>query len=46
MVDETLLRVREQIAVVLSLPPRRIDKATTDKIFQQVPGLLKRLRKC
>ena len=44
MVDETLLRAREQMEEVLSLPPRHIDKATIDQVFQQVPGLLTRLR--
>jgi len=44
MVDETLLRARERMEEILSLPPRHIDKETTDIVFQQVPGLLPRLR--
>ncbi len=44
MVDETLLRARERMEEVLSLPPRYIDRGTIDKVFQQVPGLLTRLK--
>ncbi|MFC1951604.1 trimethylamine methyltransferase family protein [Chloroflexota bacterium] len=44
MVDVTLLRARERMEAVLSLPPRHIDEATMDKVFQQVSGLLPRLR--
>ncbi len=44
MVDETLLQARERMAEILSLPPHRIDKSTEDKVFQEVPGLLTRLR--
>jgi trimethylamine--corrinoid protein Co-methyltransferase len=44
MVDETLLQARERMEEVLSRPPRHIDKASIDQIFQQVPGLLTRLK--
>ena len=44
MVDETLFRARERMEEILSLPPHRLDKATVDRVFQQVPGLLTRLR--
>ncbi len=44
MVDETLFRVRERMEEILSLPPHHLDKATVDRVFQQVPGLLTRLR--
>ncbi len=44
MTDETLLRARERMDEILSLPPCHIDKATVDIIYQQVPGLLPRLR--
>jgi len=44
MVDETLLRARERMDEVLALPPRHIDKATIDKVFREIPGLLTRLR--
>ncbi len=44
MVDETLLRARERMEEVLSLQPCHIDRATTDQVFQQVPGLLNRLK--
>ena len=44
MTDETLLRARERMEEVLSLPPRHIDRVTIDRVFQQVPGLLSRLK--
>ena len=44
MVDGTLFRARERMEEVLALPPRHIDKGTIERIFQQVPGLLNRLR--
>jgi len=44
MVDETLLRAREQMEAMLSLPPCHIDRVTIDRAFQQVPGLLTRLK--
>jgi trimethylamine--corrinoid protein Co-methyltransferase len=44
MVDETLLRARQRMEEILSLPAHHIDKETTDKVFQQVPGLLTRLK--
>ena len=43
-VDETLLRARDRLNEILSMPPSHIDKETTDIIFQQVPGILSRLR--
>ncbi len=46
MTDGTLLGARERMEELLSLPPRHIDKVTIDRIFQQVPGLLTRLRDC
>jgi trimethylamine--corrinoid protein Co-methyltransferase len=44
MTDETLLRAKERMDEILSLPSCHIDKATVDMIYQQVPGLLPRLR--
>jgi len=44
MADETLIRARERMEEVLSLPPHHIDKVTVDRVFQQVPGLLTRLK--
>ena len=44
MIDDTLLQGRERLEELLSLPPHHIDKLTTDTVFQQVPGLLTRLR--
>ncbi len=44
MVDETLFRAQERMEEVLALPPCHIDKMTLDRVFQQVPGLLTRLR--
>ena len=42
--DQTLLRARERMEEILSLPPDKIDKETTDKIFREIPGILGRLR--
>ncbi len=44
MVDGTLLRARERMEEILSLPPSHIPRPVVDKVFQQVPGLLVRLR--
>jgi len=44
MVDETLLRAREKMEEIMLQPPNHIDGATLDRVFQQVPGLLTRLR--
>ena len=44
MVDETLLRARERMEEILSLPPPHIARQVEDKVFQEVPGLLTRLR--
>jgi len=44
MTDETLLRARLRMEEIISLPPSHIDKSITDKVFQQVPGLLPRLK--
>ncbi len=44
MLDETLLHARERMEEVLALTPRHIDRVTVDKVFQEVPGLLTRLR--
>jgi len=44
MVDETLLRARERMEEMLSLPPSHVDSVTIDKLFKEIPGLLTRLR--
>ncbi len=44
MVDKTMLRTRERMEEILSLPPHHIDRETIDRVFQEVPGLLVRLR--
>lgn len=44
MVDETLLRARQRMDEILSLPPPHIDKGVVDEVFQEIPGLLSRLR--
>ena len=44
MVDRTLLRARQRWKEVLSLPPKHLDRAIIDQVFQQVPGLLARLK--
>ena len=44
MVDETLFRARQRMEEILSLPPSHIDGEVVDKVFQEVPGLLTRLK--
>jgi len=44
MVDETLIRALERMGELLALPPSRIDRGTVDRIFQEIPGLLTRLK--
>ncbi len=44
MVDETLLRARDRMEEILSMPPPYIASEVVDKVFQEVPGLLTRLR--
>ena len=43
-VDETLFRARQKMEEILSLPPSNIDGEVVDKVFQEVPGLLTRLK--
>ena len=43
-VDETLLRARERMEEILLLPPSHMAKDIVDKVFQEVPGLVTRLR--
>jgi len=44
LIDETLLQARVYTEKIFSLPPPHIDKSIVDKVFQQVPGLLTRLK--
>jgi trimethylamine--corrinoid protein Co-methyltransferase len=44
MTDETLAQARARMDEILSMPPPHIDKNTVDRVFQQVPGLLTRLK--
>ena len=44
MVDETLLRARERMEEILALPLPHMPKDTVDKVFRQVPGILRRLK--
>ena len=44
MTDETLFRARERMEEILSSPPPHIAMEVVDKVFQEVPGLLARLR--
>jgi len=44
MTDETIIRARDRTEEILSQPPCHIDRTTIDKVFQQVPGLLTRLK--
>ena len=44
MVDGALFRARERMEEILSLPPSHIPRPVVDEVFQQVPGLLARLK--
>ncbi|MFC1966397.1 trimethylamine methyltransferase family protein [Chloroflexota bacterium] len=44
MIDEALLRALERTNDILSLPPHHIEKHTVEQVFQQIPGLLTRLK--
>ena len=44
MVDEALLWAQKRMEEILLLPPNHIDKQVVEKVFQEVPGLLTRLR--
>ena len=44
MADETLLRARDRMEEILSLPPPHIASEVVAKVFQEVPGLLTKLR--
>ena len=43
-VDETLLQAKERMDEILTLPHRHIEKEIVNKIYQEIPGLLTRLR--
>jgi len=44
MNDETLINARARLQELLERPPRHIDEATRDRVFQNTSGLLARLR--
>jgi trimethylamine--corrinoid protein Co-methyltransferase len=44
MTDEALPRALERTNEIFSLPPHHIEKHTVEQIFQQIPGLLTRLK--
>ncbi|MFC1958151.1 trimethylamine methyltransferase family protein [Chloroflexota bacterium] len=44
MTDEALIQALERTNDILSLPPKQIEKHTVEQVFQQVPGLLTRLK--
>ncbi len=44
MVDETLFWAQKRMEEILSLPPSHIAQPVVDRVFQEVPGLLTRLR--
>jgi len=44
MADETLFRAQERLNEILSLPPNHIEKEIVEKVFEQIPGLLKKLK--
>ncbi len=44
MTDEVLVRARQGMNEILSLPPHHIDEDTVERVFREVPGLLLRLK--
>ena len=44
MVDETLFQAQKRMEEILSLLPSHIAQGVVDKVFQEVPGLLTRVR--
>jgi len=42
--DEVLIRAQERMEELLALPVRHIDEDIVDRVFQEVPGILSRLR--
>ena len=44
MPDETLFRAREKLNEILSLPPNHIEKEIVEEVFQQIPGLMTKLK--
>lgn len=44
MTDEALLRALERTNEILSLPPHHVETHTVEQVFQQIPGLLTRLK--
>ena len=44
MWDDTLIRARERMNEILSLPPHHIDGEVVDRIYREIPGLLTRIR--
>jgi hypothetical protein len=44
MNDETLINARARLQELLAMPPRHIDEAIRDRVFQNTSGLLARLR--
>ena len=44
MADEALFRAYERTNEILSLPPCHIEKNIVDQVFQQIPGLLIKLK--
>jgi trimethylamine--corrinoid protein Co-methyltransferase len=44
MKDETLLQASQRMQEILALPPRHIEKNIVDRVFQETPSLLTRLK--
>jgi len=45
MVDETLILARDRMEELLTLPLHHIDSEIMERVFQEIPGLLTRLKK-
>ncbi len=44
MTDETLFHACNRLNEILSLPPHHIEKHVVERVFQQIPGLLTKLK--
>ncbi len=42
--DETLFRAQERLNEIISLPPNHIEKDIIEQVFQQIPGLLTKVK--
>jgi hypothetical protein len=44
LIDETLILARRRMEEILALPPPKLAQDIVDRVYDQVPGLLARLK--